>query len=289
MRIRLDISSLSATSSEAAQRPATLQDMIRTDLTQHHSHIENALIHVYSQVDQRIGAVESLLEAHSAQLATSQSHQFGDLYGPCYRGRPRQPARRGIQHPQVDVNDCLAVRVNQYSSCRPGCHCVCHIENRSSTPGFADRVLGQVFVGYTGLPGLSPKCDIGTCEKSQSPGMSFEYWFPLWFVWSQIVRFRMTYERNLGPQFEISTLRRIPDSAQCVTFALNGDIEGLKDLFRQGLASPRDVSSTRGYSVLRVHLSRLLALRRLLTTPTVGHVWQTIPDVQVPGTRGRRS
>ncbi|KAJ5951075.1 uncharacterized protein N7479_009488 [Penicillium vulpinum] len=33
--------------------------------------------------------------------------------------------------------------------------------------------------------------------------------------------------------------------------ALNGNIDGLKYLFSKGLASPRDVSTTRGYSVLR--------------------------------------
>ena len=49
----------------------------------------------------------------------------------------------------------------------------------------------------------------------------------------------------------LSTLRQVPDSAQCVAFALEGNTEGLKTLFRQGLASPRDVSSTRGYSLLR--------------------------------------
>ena len=50
----------------------------------------------------------------------------------------------------------------------------------------------------------------------------------------------------------LSTLRRVPDSAPCVTFALNGDIEGLKELFARGLVSPRDVSTTLGYSILRV-------------------------------------
>ena len=47
-------------------------------------------------------------------------------------------------------------------------------------------------------------------------------------------------------------LRRVPDSAACVNFALTGNIDGLKDLFKRGLASPKDVSSTRGYSILRV-------------------------------------
>ncbi|KAI9652293.1 MAG: hypothetical protein M1831_007079 [Alyxoria varia] len=78
-----------------------------------------------------------------------------------------------------------------------------------------------------------------------------EYWFPLSFVWSQILRFQLAYNPNIGPRFELSTLRRVPDSASCVHLALSGDIEGLKDLFNRGLASPRDVSSTRGYSLLR--------------------------------------
>ncbi|KAI4187971.1 MAG: hypothetical protein LQ346_005403 [Caloplaca aetnensis] len=251
MRIRLDINALSAMSLEAAQGPRVLQNMIQTDLARHHNQMEDAFTHIYARVDQRIGAVESLLEAQSAQLAASQSSQLGNVYGPRYRWRARKQARKGTQHPIVDGNDSLAVRVNHYNSCRRGCLCICHVESRSSTPGFVDRVLGQVFVGYTGLPGLNTNCNVGTCQKTQSPSMSFEYWFPLGFVWSQIVRLRFTYEQNLGPHFEISTLRRVSDSAQCVTFALNGDIDGLKDLFRRGLASPRDVSSTRGYSVLR--------------------------------------
>ena len=32
---------------------------------------------------------------------------------------------------------------------------------------------------------------------------------------------------------------------------MKGDIERLKDLFRRDPASPRDVSTTRGYSILR--------------------------------------
>lgn len=33
---------------------------------------------------------------------------------------------------------------------------------------------------------------------------------------------------------------------------MHGNIEGLKDLFGRGLASPWDVSSTRGYTLSRV-------------------------------------
>lgn len=252
MRIRLDLNTITASSSESAQSQGVFQDLLQADLVRHQDRIEESLTHIYERVDQRIGAVERLLEAQSVQLETNQFNQLGRFYGLQQRHQPRKLVRKQTQHPNPTRNDAFAVRVNQYNSCRPGCSCVCHIEKRSSTPGVVDRVLGQVFLGYTGLPGLRQKCNINTCEKSQSPNMSFEYWFPLGFVWSQIVRLRLTYESNLGPHFELSTLRRVPDSAPCITFALNGNIEALKDLFKRGLASPRDVSSTRGYSVLRV-------------------------------------
>lgn len=108
-----------------------------------------------------------------------------------------------------------------------------------------------MFIGYSGLPYLNNKCSLSTCNNAQAAQVSVEYWFPLGFVWSQILKVSFCYRPNLGPQFELSTLRRVPDSAQCINFALKGDIDGLKDLFRRGLASPRDVSTTRGYSILR--------------------------------------
>lgn len=49
----------------------------------------------------------------------------------------------------------------------------------------------------------------------------------------------------------LNMLRIIPDNSQCINFVVDGDINGLKFLFDRGLASPQDISSTRGYSLLR--------------------------------------
>ncbi|KAL0929876.1 B-cell lymphoma 3-encoded protein [Colletotrichum truncatum] len=49
----------------------------------------------------------------------------------------------------------------------------------------------------------------------------------------------------------MTVMRRIPDSSQAIEFALIGNIDGLKHLFKTGQASTRDVSSTRGYTLLR--------------------------------------
>ncbi|CAG8956238.1 hypothetical protein HYFRA_00003618 [Hymenoscyphus fraxineus] len=49
----------------------------------------------------------------------------------------------------------------------------------------------------------------------------------------------------MEPQISLDSLRRVPDPAQCVQYAMNGNIEGLKELFQRGLASPWDYKTAR--------------------------------------------
>lgn len=60
----------------------------------------------------------------------------------------------------------------------------------------------------------------------------------------------------LWPSIQCEHLNVVLDTATCVSYALEGNIEGLIDLFDRGLASPKDVSSTRGYTLLRVRCFR---------------------------------
>jgi hypothetical protein len=60
---------------------------------------------------------------------------------------------------------------------------------------------------------------------------------------------------NPGPQLQLPTQMKVPDTAQSIRFAMKGDIDGLMYLFSQGLASPRDVSNSRGFSLVRVGLT----------------------------------
>ncbi|KAI9746289.1 MAG: hypothetical protein M1835_002448, partial [Candelina submexicana] len=230
-RIRVVLDEISTISSSSACDQANMDTASQTGLVRHRDELAESLTHMYQQVvDQRIGNVEELLRAQTAQMQASQFGLLGTSYGPrpSY-SRPTRVSRQPTQHKKVKGSEGI----------------------RSSTPGIVDRVFGQMFVGYAGLPLVNAKCDIDTCKKNQAAHISIEYWFPLGFVWSKILRLQLTYQPNIGPQFGLSTLRRVPDSAQCINFALTGNIDGLKDLFIRGLASPGDVSTTRGYSVLR--------------------------------------
>ena len=260
MRIRVDIESFYTSTASSFQDSASAQAEIERKLEHNRIDVHDAIDAIYQRVDKRISNVEDLLRESQSrfqdrdqdkiQMASSIDTSQLLLLRSRQAPRPSLALRRKSNNSHLG-GEVACLRARRSRPCTVECTCRCHGQTAHMIPKFADRVLGQLFVGYAGLPALSKRCNVESCEKSKSSQMTIEYWFPLSFIWSQIFRLRLAYSPNIGPQFELSTLRRVPDSAPCVHLALQGDIEGLKDLFNRGLASPRDVSSTRGYSVLR--------------------------------------
>ncbi|RYP12553.1 hypothetical protein DL765_007255 [Monosporascus sp. GIB2] len=253
MRIELGLEQL--TVDKEGPQSSMPSDLLESLFQQQNVVLSQFMAQRYTLVDDRLNRVEALLEAQSTQMHAAQISQIGPLYDtspPPARRRPTHPMSHQSQERIRTKADAVGFRLRQYRSiCQSNCPCSCHSFHRTTSPSFMNRVLGQLFLGYTGLPVLNNGCDTDLCKKGQGPSISAEYWFPLGFCWSQIIRLQLNYETNVGPSLQLSTLRRVADTAQCVTFALNGNVEGLKALFSQGLASPRDVSSTRGYSLLR--------------------------------------
>ncbi|KAF2869518.1 ankyrin repeat-containing domain protein [Massariosphaeria phaeospora] len=173
------------------------------------------------------------------------------LPGPPSRKAPGWPSPQSSSQSSGRVLQGVNLHVAARRHCRPGCVCACHAQERNQTPSALDRIFGQLFVGYAGIPVLSANRDDANCRKSQRPQIQAEYWFLAGVFWNQIIRFQATYQANLGPAWQFNTLRRVPDGAEAVTFAMTGNIDGLKSLFTNGYASPVDVNETRGYSLLR--------------------------------------
>ncbi|KAB8231758.1 ankyrin repeat domain-containing protein [Aspergillus alliaceus] len=185
------------------------------------------------------------MAAVNERIAGSQASQFKQI-GSLYNAPPTRT------HANMTRSEGMGVRGTPFVvACRSGCPYACHLQQKSTSSALLSRVLGRLFVGYSGLPFFSPKCDFQAWKKSRASQVCIEYWFPLGFLSSSIVRVQVGCQPNIGTLLQLNTLRRVPDTAQCVSYALHGDIEGLKYLFENGLASPRDVSATRGYSVLR--------------------------------------
>ncbi len=60
----------------------------------------------------------------------------------------------------------------------------------------------------------------------------------------------MAHQPMAGPQINITTLRRVPDTSHCFLLAMDGDIEGVRSLLIANKASTKDVAATTGYTML---------------------------------------
>lgn len=136
--------------------------------------------------------------------------------------------------------------------CRHWCPCRCHRKQKLSfkAPGVVEAMMGKLFFGYSGLPFLKQQCDFRGCQDQRRAVATIEYRFPSWLL-STNAKLHFKYVPNAGPEYQLSAIRRVADDSQSITLAMQGDIEGLKHLFAKGLAGPRDVSSSRGYTLVR--------------------------------------
>ena len=263
LRIRVDIRQISnitaQVNSQTAQEHALLRKEILGGLASHREGLVDHINGLYRQLNERMAKVEGVLEAppNEARQSPSRSMMVFQKGRPTGRDWTHQcsqklPATKDFKNPHSEG---LRIRLRRrISNCPVGCNCICHVARKASTPAIVDRIIGQLFVGYAGMPFLTAKCDAEGCRKSQSPWISLEYRFPLGYFWSQIFRLQVAYQSNLGPQISLKTLRRVPDTALSIKYALTGNIEGLQTLFARGLASPMDVDSSRGYSLLSVSM-----------------------------------
>lgn len=163
----------------------------------------------------------------------------------------------GITKPFEKETDSQAIRIftSHRTLCRKWCPCACHGAQKVKlrAPRMMESVLGKLFLGYSGFPVLNTPCDFRDCKDRQNAAATIEYWFPKWFV-SMNLKLYLTHLPRTGPQFQLSTTRRVPDDSLSIAYAMQGNIDGLKFLFSQGLSNPRDVSDSRGFTLLRVSL-----------------------------------
>lgn len=139
------------------------------------------------------------------------------------------------------------------TACKPWCSCVCHTESRIQTPQFLQRFLGNLFIGYSGLPVLTKSCNQQTCHMRAQPMSYITYFFPLWFL-DRMISLTMTTTPLAGPVVSLKTQRTVPGNADIFTYAKSGNVEELQILFEKGLASPHDVHYESGVTALHASL-----------------------------------
>lgn len=128
--------------------------------------------------------------------------------------------------------------------CKPWCACLCHKRQRWHMPKSLQVLFGDLHL-YYGTFFSKTACTERMCRRPSVQTMKVTYHFPTWLAACGIMA-------DLGGQSScLRTVRTVSKDALIMTYAQTGDLEGIKQLFRSGSASPLDLDPD-GWSPLHV-------------------------------------
>jgi len=165
----------------------------------------------------------------------------------------RTQGRRNIQSTRINTFSAVRIRTFNYWGipCRTGCSCACHKRHQVQTPRILDHLIGTLFLGYSGLPMVTPSCNESSCRQRSIPSTQMTYYFPRWFL-QRAISLAIMLLPNDGPVASLRVQRAVSGSSKIFDYANIGDVDGMKRLFSSGLASPHDVRFDSGTSALQV-------------------------------------
>ncbi|KAI9795610.1 MAG: hypothetical protein M1833_006931 [Piccolia ochrophora] len=141
-------------------------------------------------------------------------------------------------------------------SCGVECDCACHRGRRMRTPRILQNIIGNLFVGYVGLPYLSPKCNSFSCQKRSAPILTARYQFPFWFIAKVLFA---SFAPNVAgdPRFGLTVRNRVQPviGKNIFEMARWGDTEGVKEMLDKGLAGVDDIRNLDGCSAIALAIA----------------------------------
>ena len=203
-----------------------------------------------------------LSSQHETTEAAAPSHQAGlgcrnGLLSSDWSGDGSLPTFLQMVR-QVGQFGSMSFHVNRLSRCEGHCDCICHSRSLFTTPKILNRFLGQLFIGYAGLPIWIRKCNNATCTNQYARTMQVSYTFPGWLLMKTVdMAAAMTY--NSEPSFGLKVRNRVPSGGatedNLFTLARNGRTGDIIELFKQRKASPNDLSAGAGQTAIHVSAS----------------------------------
>ena len=140
-------------------------------------------------------------------------------------------------------NHAIYVKASRFQRvlCTSYCKCACHTIHVFRSPTLLDRVIGNLFIGYYGyyLPGTIQQCTQASCISQRMFQTYVHYIFPAWFF-AKALMFELTTQSPGKISISLTIQRIVPSGSEVFRLARLNDVEGLKELFSKGLASPND-------------------------------------------------
>jgi len=119
------------------------------------------------------------------------------------------------------------------------------VTNDFISPTILEPFFGRLCFSSCGRRGTA------TDRRRHDSHARITYWAPAWLS-PMILDISLVSSLTTPPMLSLRNRRRVPDSALAVSLTISGNLSRLETLFAEGLASPWDVTTTRGYSLLMV-------------------------------------
>lgn len=139
------------------------------------------------------------------------------------------------------------------TTCASWCSCRCHLPSKFQSPECFASVIGNLLVSYKGIRTRPKVCNDKRCRRQSEPRFEATYRFPTW-LFRRMFYLAVSIRGSVGPELTLKSMRMVAPSSPVFSYAVQGNLEKIQDLFSRGLASPYDVASNNGRTPLHVSL-----------------------------------
>ena len=213
---------------------------------------------VTAQQDQN-ARLESL-QASVAAKENPYTEMKSDTTAPAEQ---KTPCRRYSDSPgslfRADSFSALRMRFLRQRKCEVWCDCDCHTHARAQTPDMLRSIFGTMFVGYAGLPALTPACTNIKCHRVSQGFLQVNYYFPQWFL-ARIVSVAMRFQDSKVPSVSMRVLNLRSTYENIFRSSRRNDAGSVEYQLTIGQASVLDVTEDSGHSPLHVSLCNHLRM-----------------------------
>lgn len=233
--------------------------MTQTMATQN-KHMETLFLEVLKLQKQNDARLQALEEG-ALKPAGTVGYGKGSIVYPRQERDPTPPSsslRRSETSKAFRPHDSfssLRMRFLRRRQCRSYCGCACHAPTRFNSPRMLQAVVGSLFVGYSGIPRVSPACNDDDCVASKEAFVQINYMFPQWLV-ARMVSAAMRFSAQSGPELSLRTLNVRNPEATIFKAAWENDAVAVNHLLENGEASVMDIAHGLGHTPLHLAVIR---------------------------------
>jgi hypothetical protein len=124
----------------------------------------------------------------------------------------------------------------QKRGCVPECECTCHQRHRYRSPSFAQKILGELFVGFSSLPLLSKPCSDMRCTQRSPFSATVTYYLPTLFLSKVISLVYITTSQ--GDPAACVKVRPLSTDFSIYRAVENNDLQGVRRMVDRHSAHP---------------------------------------------------